>query len=181
MISAESGEPSNDAASKCPRLQFGLLSLLRFQLLIVPALLSPVYHRIYDRNHPYVVLLAFLVAPICYISVFSSIRAMRIRKQRFDIKRSVVFAAIRCGACFGALFSVMAIGPLVVLTFVDIFGSMSGLTQMEILLGFAVMFLVAVEAVFIYAILGAATGGAIGLFVDARRNQTPQNATKPTG
>ena len=175
MTNAKSETPPIDTHAKPRRLRFSMFSLLWLQLLIAPAFLSPVYYRINDPNHPYVLLLAFLIAPICYVTVFSTIRALRVRKKQSDDKRSVVFAAVRRGAFFGVLFSAMALGPLAILAFFD---SRDWLffTWAEILREWL---LVACFAAIHYVIIGAATGGVVGLLVDARRKKNRTNATEP--
>ena len=80
-------------ANEKQRFRFSLRACLWFQLQIAPAFLSAVYYRIHDRNHPYVVFVAFLLAPTCYTGALSCRSAVSVVRHQAGLKRQFF-----CGA-----------------------------------------------------------------------------------
>ena len=147
--------------SKC---RVGISGLLLLQLLVAPAFLTPVLHRA-AFHHKGAVFLGILIGSMCYVAVFSYRTAVRVLSQRSGTKPSVVFAAIRKGALFGVLFSAMALGPSVVLDVRDTI-LRCDLRGWEIPLECLGKSLLLSVMILYFALLGAASGGAVGLAVD---------------
>jgi hypothetical protein len=158
------------ASDEKHRVRFSLPACFWFQLLIIPAFLSPVYYHINDRNQPYVVLLAFLIAPTCYASAFACRAALRAVKRHTVAKRSVVFSALRSGALYGLLFGILALGPIGGFAAHDIWtrqppGAPTAAAVRECLDACLAAGFVLLN----YLVIGSAAGAIVGLIVDHLR------------
>jgi hypothetical protein len=145
--------------------RLSLSGFFLLQLLIAPAFLAPLYYGMHGRSHPYVMMLAALIAPTGYVAVFSYRAAARAVSQQLEGRgASVVFAALRSGIVFGVLFGTLVLGSLAVLWIRDLLRSDLSWQQF---LGECMNAAIAGSIIFAhYSLIGAATGGAVGLAVD---------------
>jgi len=163
------------------RWRFSLRALFWFQLLLLPAFLSPFYSNIHEL-HPYVSLIAVLVAPVCYVGLL----VLLAHPRACATHRRPVLTSVRSGALFGIVFCAFAIGPLAARFFFErltlLHGQYAGFANLETMLlqfaGSLALEIVAVAAflLFNFAVLGAAVGGIIGLGRDllSSRHANPQ-------
>jgi hypothetical protein len=138
--------------------QLTLARLFLAQLFISPAFVAPLYYESPERRHPYVVLLACLIAPVAYVGLFVSRSAFAL--HRAGRRSSTVFASIRSGICFGAVFGALVLSTLAMLVLVNRFYSPPKYSFLVFLLNAVVL------GAFIelhYVLIGAATGGLVGL------------------
>jgi hypothetical protein len=174
-----SGVLRENAKKPPKRWRFSLQTLFWWQLFLVPLFLSPLYGERPQIQHPYVGLVMFTLAPVCYSALF-----VLWARDTLDRQRLPVLAAVRRGAMFGALFGLLAWGGVLLLHSVEViagFGDLLGrpnplyyvplavLSLGERLLVLGYLFLVH------YVLLGAATGGAIGLARDVWPRRAPSD------
>lgn len=153
------------------RWRFGLKQLFFWPFFLSPLFLMPVTMR---QSHgtganPLMQLASQVIVPMIYVAVLVW---MRYRDNQADIPagKSVVFAAIRRGIGYSLLMAVMSWGWL-------LYRPVRRLTELAweglVLLAFRDLVLPALLApAFIglyYLVIGAATGGVVGLFIDRRK------------
>src|SRR5688500_17150004 len=146
-------------------LRLNITKLFLVQLLVAPAFLGPLYYDMPSRNRPYLTLFAMLVAPVFYVAVFAYRAAARGLAHPPRARRSVVYAAIPSGVLFGGLFGLLLVGSLAVLWCRDIFSH--GLVAPVTIEAWARGPLLGSFIIVHYLLIGAATGGLVGLAVDA--------------
>jgi len=155
------------------------LTLPRFfllQLLVSPAFLGPLYYEMPGRNRPLVMLFAMLLAPACYVAVFAYRATVHSLAQQAPVRRSLVFAAIRTGMLYGLLFGLLIVGSLSFLWCRDTWSA--GLTLTSAPLAWLDGAICGAFILLHYFLIGAATGGLVGLAVDvAVRSRFPQFAS----
>jgi hypothetical protein len=168
-------EPRSIAAGLSNPWRFGAWDILWLQLLVAPAFLAPVYAE-HHATHPYLELLAFLLAPTCYVAAMTAIA-----RRRDHRRTSVVFTKVRQGVLYGVVFGLLSIIPAVVyegapdlLVQLELLGSINqakvagnrGVFYWLLISTFAPFVLVPLFVLLHYALVGAATGGVCGLLQD---------------
>ena len=141
-----------------------LTNFFLLQLLVAPAFLGPLYYDMPSRDRPYLTLFTVLVAPIVYVAVFVYRGAARCLAHPPRTKRSVVYAAIPSGVLFGGVFGLLLVGSLAVLWCRDIFSA--GLAAPITIEAWARGPLLGSFIIVHYLLIGAATGGLVGIALD---------------
>jgi len=172
-----SSDGQTDRFRRPQRWRFGLASILRLQLLLAPAFLAPVYARGPSGN-PYVGLIAFLIAPACYVAL---LQAVLLRRQA----RQTVLSSVRQGAIYGVLFGSLSLVPaslyralpalqrdlpMIEELILRLGGSEGFLALQPLLITIAPYVLLPLYLLLHYALIGAATGGVSAIVRDLRRS-----------
>lgn len=144
------------------------------QLLVAPAFLAPIYYHVPDRSHPYAALLAYLIAPVTYVGLFASRNLLHAAARGPAWRRSTVFRAILSGTFYGTIFGALVVTSLGVVLIFD---------QRSTPPKYPLLFL-ALHAVVLggfillhYCLIGAATGGLVGLVVDLLQKPRTSDGT----
>jgi hypothetical protein len=145
------------------RFRLSSANFFLLQLLIAPAFLGPLYYDPPGRGRPLVQLLTLLVAPVSYVAVFAFRAARSVARER-RASRSIVFSALRSGVAFGAIFGLLVIASLAAVWCRDQWSAnLATANAPWILLEGAI---VGAFLLLHYLVIGAATGGLVGMAVD---------------
>jgi hypothetical protein len=136
------------------RVRLSLATLFRLQLLVAPLFLAGFYSSLGPGNglHPYVTLIAALIAPLIYVTLLV---AWPLHRQSLVLSRTVI-SQIRQGGLYGILFCVLALGPLAVRYSIDLAISRNVSAALELIVVIA-------YALLHYVVIGSAIGGAVGI------------------
>ncbi len=147
--------------AKAGRFHLGLSSLFWLQLLVTPVFLSPFYRSLGPLGgiHPYVALIALLVAPAIYVALILGLPLLR----RTQGRRHSVTIHLGYGSLYGLLFCTLAFGPLAVLSAVELVTTRNPGRALELIIE-----LIVVSAFLLlhYCIIGAVVGGGVGITAD---------------
>ncbi len=136
------------------RFRLSLASLFRLQLLVAPLFLAGFYASLGPGSglHPYLVLVAALIAPLIYVTLLVAWQPLR---QVQGANRTVI-TQIGKGALYGTLFCVLALGPLAVRYSIELAISRDIPGSLELIVVIAYVLLH-------YVVIGSAAGGAVGI------------------
>jgi len=156
-MSSMNSEAQPEKRTRPARFRFGLTSLLWFQVLVTPIFLSPFYKSLNGNNrfHPYITLVAVLLAPALYVTLLALWPAQR---NHSDSRQSA-FIQLGRGALYGLLFCILAFGPLAVMSIIELVlaPDVPKAIQLTVVSAFLLMH---------YAVIGAVVGGGVGIIKD---------------
>jgi hypothetical protein len=149
-------------------LRLTTTNFLLLQLLVAPAFLGPLYYQMPWRNRPLLMFVTLLLAPASYVAVFAYRATVRSLTQPTATRRSVVFTAIRWGLLFGFVFGLLVVASLAVPWLANrlpaIFAGDAIALRRTALEGPFVASFILLH----YLLIGAATGGLVGISIEAR-------------
>jgi hypothetical protein len=154
-----------------PRLN--IVNLFFLQLFVAPAFLGPLYYEMPWRNRPLVMFVTLLLAPTSYVAVFTYRATVRSLTKPSTNNRSIVFTSVRWGVAFGLLFGSLLVASLAVPWFSELLpaifaGEALAPGDVRALRRAAWEGLIAPPFILVhYLLIGAATGGLVGMAVDA--------------
>lgn len=175
-----SGAPL-DENKTAKRFRFSLRTIFWWQLLLVPLYLAPIYAQFNPNRNVWFRLMAMLLAPVCYSALLTWWSSNDLAR-----KRRPVLAAVCLGALYGALFGLLARSLLFVPQFIEPLAQLGDLrfayvranpwglvqsTFSEMGRGLIIFLFPPV----LYGVLGAATGGVLGLGQDLFRSRGKLN------
>lgn len=150
-------ETHSDMRAKQGRFHLSLASLFRLQLVVAPLFLSGFYGSLGPEGglHPYLVLIAVLIAPLIYVTLLVAWQPQR----QAQISRRTVILQILQGGLYGVLFCALALGPLAVLYAVELAINLSlpGALEFSVVIAYVLLH---------YVIVGSLVGSIVGIARD---------------
>jgi len=166
--------PQNQVSRPAKRFRFSLQAMFWWQLLLVPLCMGALYARLGPNNGNFALFVGMLLAAVCYTALF-----VWWSRDSLDRRRLRVLGAVFHGALYGALFGFLFWGLVFIPSSIEPFVRLANGdpryamvraqpwgTLLMALGGLGGFVLIVGIVAFHFSLLGAATGGVIGLARD---------------